>query len=311
MSDLMIRTAILSENDPETEINTAITPRVQKLLSKDEFKSRLNKQLIAAKKNISGEAGENLKILYEKLGLHNFSLQKLNDKRWHIKAKAIQELGIMNQKEAISRIYRYTNTKNEFVRMEAQTAIVKLFGFEGLRFLDVITTPLHEWQQIKLLHELSSLPPVFFSGIEKWLVSTNNSVVIFALKLVMNYHRFELYPQITDCLEHQAPEVRLAAIEALGKIYTADTSKVLLGKIDQETEKNKKAIVNAIKEVGYEEDIPQLIEQLTKADVELKRSIVRAIGNLGENGLDLLKQHEVSTEEPLPQIIKQIEGELK
>lgn len=64
---------------------------------------------------------------------------------------------MMDQKNLLTKIYRETNSKNEFVRSEAQIAIIYMTGFNGLRFLDVISYPLTLWQQIKLLEQLRLL----------------------------------------------------------------------------------------------------------------------------------------------------------
>ncbi len=310
MADLLIRSVILNEDEPEKAGAVPLTIRVQNLLENPEFKAKLSKQILAAKKNISGASALHLQHLYEQLHLHKFAAKQLNSKHWHLKAKAIQELGIMGQKKYLNKIYRHTNSKNELVRMEAQTAIVKLFGFEGLRFLDVISTQITDWQQIKLLQELAQLPPIFFSGIENWLESANESVVIFALKLAKNYHRFELYPQIVNCLDHPIPRVRSEAILALEKIYTADTSSLLLERFPQEDLKNQKLIIKVVQQIGYEADVDLLISYLNTEDVELKRMIVRNIAHISTEGITKLRNTDLANEGPMPLIIKQIEGEM-
>ncbi|TCC89404.1 HEAT repeat domain-containing protein [Pedobacter frigiditerrae] len=309
MADILIRNAIFLEQTEEIKL-IPITARTAKMLSNDNFRSILTQELLSAKKNISGTAAVNLENLYNQLNLDKYAVKRLRSRRWHIKAKAIQELGIMGQKTHLNKIYRSTNNKNDLVRMEAQTTIVKLYGFEGLRFLDVVSYQISEWQQIKLLQELSRLAPDNFSGIEKWLNSTNMSVIVFALKLVRNYHRFELYDRITELLNHPNEVIRLEAIYTLEKIYTNETSKVLIDKYPLETLKNQKAIVKALQDVGYDDDIPVLIQFLGQDENELKRLIVRTIANINPEGLTEVENLPQSNQYPLDQIIKQIKGEL-
>ncbi|WP_182922081.1 HEAT repeat domain-containing protein [Pedobacter planticolens] len=312
MADLLIRNAIFSEHDDAvTDEPFPITGRTQKMLSNPHFKRLLTKELLAAKNNISGVSALNLKKLYIQLNLDKDAEERLrNCKKWHIKAKAIQELGVMEQKEYLNKIYRCTNNKNELVRMEAQTTIVKLYGFEGLRFLDIISYQLTEWQQIKLLKELSQLPPENFSGIEKWLKSKNNSVIVFALKLARNYHRFELYEQVVECLTHEMENIRLETIYTLEKIYNADTANILLERYEHETLKNQKTIVNVLQNIASDENIPTLINFLEQGDNDLKRMIVRTVANINPASIFQLKELPEANSHPLSQIIKQIEGEL-
>lgn len=310
IADLLVRDAIFSEEKNPELITFKINRRTEMLLPNARFRKVLTKELLLAKKNMSGTAAIYLQKLYLQLKLDEYALKNLSSHKWHIKAKAIQDLGIMDLKEHLTKVYRQTNNKNELIRMEAQIAVIKLIGFEGLRFLDVVTYQINDWQQIKLLNELSYLPAHNFSGIEKWLLSENDSVVIFALKLVKNFHRFELYEHVEACLNHSSVNVRFQAIMALEKIYTEDTSRMLLEMYGQEVSKNQIAIVKTVQQIGSELDIPVLVSFLAEEELEQQRSIVRSIARISENGISqlrLLPEFEVA---PLSLILKQIEGEL-
>jgi HEAT repeat protein len=307
--DLLLRDAIFNEANPE-EAHFSIPNRTLVLLKRKRFRQLLERELLSAKKNMSGTSAVFLQKLYLQLGLDAYALKHLASKKWHVKAKAIQDLGIMGLEKYFNLIYKETNNKNELVRMEAQIAVIKLTGFEGLRFLDVVSYQINDWQQIKLLSELSLLPAGKFNEIEKWLNSANESVVIFALKLIKNFHRFELYPQAELCLKHPSMHVRHKAIAALEKIYNETTAKVLLDSYRNEVLKNKIAIIKAVQQIGTEEDIPELISFLEAEEAEEKRTIVRAIGNISSKGLLQLRLLPEANQEPLSLIIKQIEGEL-
>lgn len=309
IAGLLIREAIFCEsNDPDLIFD--INHRTEVLLKNDRFRQVLTKELLLAKKNMSGTASGFLQKLYLQLRLDEYAILNLLSKKWHIKAKAIQELGIMDLNKYLSKIYRHTNNKNELIRMEAQIAVIRLTGFEGLRFLDVLSNQINDWQQIKLLSELNHLPTQNFNGIEKWLLSKNDSVVIFALKLVKNFHRFELHQQVEVCLTHPLENIRYQAILALEKIYTEYTSKMLLNRYAKEVPKNQMAIVKTIQHIGYEEDIPILISFLENEEPEKKIAIVRSIANISENGLPQLRLIPEANVAPLSLILKQIEGEL-
>lgn len=310
IADSLIRDAIFSEESDLELVKFPINNRTQVLLKDARFRKILTKELLLAKKNMSGAAGLFLQKLYLQLGLDQYALQNLLSQKWHIKAKAIQDLGIMDLKEHLSKIYRHTNNRNELIRMEAQIAVIKLIGFEGLRFLDLVTYQITDWQQIKLLNELSLLPAGHFSGIEKWLLSQNESVVIFALKLAKNFHRFELYDQIVACLDHPSANVRHKAILALEKIYTEETSKVLLARYNNEVLQNQMTIVKAVQQIGNEDDIPVLTSFIANEGPEQQRIIIRAIANIAESGLTQLHSLPESKIEPFSLILKQIEGEL-
>lgn len=311
IADLLIRDAIFCEIDDIAQVEFKIDHRTAVLLNDSNFRKILIKELLFAKKNMSGKASLFLQKLYLQLNLDQYALKNLSNNHWHIKAKAIQDLGIMDLREHLSKIYRHTNNTNELIRMEAQIAVIKLTGFDGLRFLDVISTPLNDWQQIKLLYELSLVQANNFTGIEKWLNSDNESVVIFALKLVRVFRRLELYQQVELCLVHQSAAVRKEAILAIEKIYNDQTAKVLLSRYGFEHFENQIAILKVLQQIGEEEDIFSLIPLLNDANNEQKRTIVRSIAYISVNGLNQLMLTSTAKIAPLSLIIKQVEGEIK
>lgn len=310
IAELLVTNTIFLDDDlAKSDDQIPVAPEAQKLIANKRFRQVIVNVILSATKNISGTAETNLKKLYEQLNLQLYAVESLADKRWHVKARAIQELGIMKQITYLSKIYRFTNNNKELVRTEAQLTVIKLLGFEGLRFLDVISYKLTAWNQIKLLNELSGLSHNNFTGIDKWLQSTNVSVIAFALKLARNYHRFELYNEILACLNHEDDDVRYEAIYTLEKIYTVNTSRVLLERFNKENFKNQIAIVKVLKSIAYDDDIPLLINLLDRHDNELKREIVRTVANISSSGLVLLRQHPDVDFYPLNEMIAQIKAE--
>ena len=310
ISDLLIRKAVFYDED-ETEDATTIpvTARATKLMRNRHFRELLTKEIMSAKRSISGVSADHLKHLYQQLKLDKYALKNLKSRYWHIKAKAIQELTVMEMDEFATELYSYTNNQNELVRMEAQTALVQFHGFEGLRFLDIVTYPISDWQQIKLLQQLSLVPPSNIS-IDTWLKSANNSVVVFALKLARNYHRFELHDNIVLCLDHEDPEVRLHAIHCLCEIYTDETSDQLISRFLNECFKNQLTMVKAFQNIGSEKDILFLSSLLDNDNDEMKLCAARALAHSGSIGLTSLEDQAKTSGYPLNEMVLQIKGEL-
>lgn len=309
-ADAMVSEVIFSEVATDTEEVIPLNNHTQILLQNKRFRKLINKEILLAKKNMSGVAAIFLQKFYYQLGLQEDVLHQLASKKWHIKAKAIQDIGIMELREYLTKVYRQTNHKNELVRMEAQLAVIRLTGFSGLRFLDVVSYQINDWQQIKLLNELSHLSSDNFTEIEKWIASSNDSVVVFALKLVKNFHRFELYEQVLTCLQQPNEKIRKHAYLALEKIYTDTTSKVLLTYYDTETADNKAVMIQVIQEIGDETDIAILLSLVETASVEQQRTLVRAIAHLSSNGIPTLRMLPAGHHAPLKLIIDQIEEEI-
>jgi len=286
-----------------------LTFRTIRLLKKNAFRQLLIDQMLQAKKAFTGTAADNLVTLFHQLHLDKLSLQKLLSRKWHLKARGIQELSIMHQQQHTVKIYRLTNAQHELVRMEAQSAIVQLYGFEGLRFLDIIDRPLSEWQQIKLLRLLSRTPGVLPAKAARWLASHNDSVQVFALKLVAEHQQQHLHQQVTACLDHPHPTVRLQAIRCLRDIYTDDTPAVLEKAYPVQPISCKLAILEALAHIGSDSNGTFLTRQLLHPDNTLKLAAARALVITGEKGLQYLDEFPLADTYPLNEIIQQAKTE--
>ena len=322
ISDTLIRKSIFFEEDESAssgnlllkvlEVNTFPIPdRVKKLLQNSHFKHVLITDLIAARQNMTGAAGQNLKNLFKQLELDKEVILMIKSNSWYLKAAGIQYLGVMEMVEHMNLILPYINNERGLIRVEAQNTVVKFSGFEGLRFLDSAAFLITEWQQIKLLEELSQLPGENFTGIDKWLKSSNYSVVIFALKLARNYFRFELYDNVISCLRHKNDEVRRQAILAAKELQTAATASDLIKFYGLENEKNKLAIIKVLEDVGTDAEFSFLTAILDEASNQLKMAAAKAIAAIGDNGMETLESYPNADRYPYNQIISQVKAEMK
>ncbi|MEN9686248.1 MAG: hypothetical protein RLZZ28_2034 [Bacteroidota bacterium] len=262
-------------------------------------------ELIGCKKNFSGLAGENIKELYLELGLKAESVKKMkHGNGWHIKAKGIQELYTMGQTDMLPAIYKLTNSSNEFVRMEAQTAIIHLSGFPGLRFLDVISYPLTEWQQLKLLEQLK-LTPIkedLTGKIPHWLASKNDTVVIFALKLADEYQLYHLKSQVIACLVHPIASVRSQGLKTLVRIADESAPSILLGYLNKEDYMNQAYILDALQYLATDREKPFLLQLLDYPNEKIKLKAAIVIAKCCTDGLEMIKQRALTQPVPFGEI---------
>jgi hypothetical protein len=295
-----------AENVPPT---IPLSFRTIRGLKHPAFRQLLIDELIQGKKGLTGTAATNLVLLFNQLHLNELSLRKLHSRKWHLKARGIQELAIMEQRQFATRIYRLTNAQHELIRMEAQSAIVQLYGFEGLRFLDIIDRPISEWQQIKLLRLLARTPGVLPEKAGKWLASGNDSVRIFTLKLVAEHHQQQLHHLVVDCLHHHHPLVRIQAVRCLREIHTETTPAALVKVYEIQTPPCQLAILEALGHIGSAGDDGFLVQQLAQNLNILKLGAARALVKMGENGLQCLDDFPRRHMYPWNEIIQQAKTE--
>jgi len=281
----------------------------KKLLLNSMFRDCVINELIQTKKNLSGESNLSLKKLYESLELDKDSFKKLHNIKWHIKAKGIQELGIMEQIKYAEEIFRLTSDANELVRNEAQCALVSFYGFSGLRFLNVTEYPISQWQQIQLLNKLNDVIPENFDSIKKWLQSPTESVVIFSLKLATFYNCYDVYNNVINCLQSASQQVKLTALEYLKKMPQEDTPDQIINHFLSENKVYKLAVIYTLKDIGSEKQVSFLLKNLHDEDDDIKAAAAKSLSCLHPQGAEFLQTHLFADEHPWKAIFLHITNE--
>jgi hypothetical protein len=250
------------------------------LLKNPLARKTLSKELVKTKDSISGKSAENLRWLYEALALDRDSFEAFQKGGWHRKACAIQHLAEMQQSKYLVKIYRETNNRNSFIRTEAQLAVVKLTGFKGLRFLNVVSHPVSQWQQLSLISHLQA-GEVEEAKIQTWLKQKNESVVEFALRLVGVYHCHSLHDDVMACLQHSSPLIRMQALQALTEIHNDSTASVLLQCFPQVTKQEQLQMLALLRETGAgKEELHFLTTLLEHEDEAIRFRALQAIQQL-------------------------------
>lgn len=285
------------------------SPETRHLLGKLSFRNYLLSELIKAKINLSGSAGQNLKNMYESLKLDADSRKKLTNRKEHIKAKGVQQLAMMEQVKYVKKIFRLTNSTNELVRQEAQCALVGFYGFLGLRFLNVTAYPISEWQQIQLLNKLNNVDATNFDPLKKWLKSPNESVVIFALKLANFYNCNSIYNDIVNCLHSPAVQVKLYALEYIRKMSVEDSADQIISHYLVANKRYQLAVLDALSVIGSEKQISFVQTQLRNDDNDIKSAAAKCLSQLHPSGTAFLQTQFFADQNPWKEIFLQLKTE--
>lgn len=300
--------------ESEEELNEVLSlPLYQKILQYYQ-RSRVDRnfmieELAETCKKFSGNTMTNLHWLFQKTDLKKELLHHLNDKRWYIKAKAVQQLAYLQQKDQIPNIFRLANHNNDLVRMEAQVATVKLIGFEGLRFLNVIGYPISEWQQLRLIQELSGHSIEKFDNIGNWLKSKNDGVVEFALRLVEIYQRYEFYNAVEQCLSHSSVSICRQAVVTISKISNERTAGILVSYYENSPSSIQLLILKIFQIIGTENEASFLLSQLNHADDSFKLEAAKALQKSGNTGIGKIEELVDNTIPPWDIILPQLKME--
>lgn len=257
-------------------------------LLKDKFQREvLTEILLDLYNDVSGEALQQLLKLYTDLGLQEDAYRKLNSWHWEVVAKGLLELSKMHVTEAYTLITKFINDRRGVVRKQAEIATVSLKK-EGINFfLDTTKYKISEWQQLKLLDIIRGFedynPPRF----RAWLTSENNTVVLFALRLIKFYDQNDANESIIELVKHKSNQVKSEAIKCIKEfaIFEArDTLKTIFEKANSDV---KLLIVDSLTHLGKVEDIPILESIEIKDSSFIVRSKVVGAINLIAPGTKL------------------------
>lgn len=150
--------------------------------------------MIRTQRSLLGRNYEKLEMFYKQIPPYRVSLNKLQSKKWHIKARGIREIYEMDQKQYLKEVIREINHDNIYVRREAQIAIVVFLGWESFRFLPYLKREMTLWQQIKVVEKLHDLYPI---ANLKYLKKAYHTEKQYATELIMRIIRkFELVDEV-------------------------------------------------------------------------------------------------------------------
>ena len=284
----------------------AMTYEFKRSLNKTGYRNYMIDELVKAKNGLSGLSTLNLKMLYERLNLEIDSFKKLHSLKWHIRARGIRELGIMEQTQYQKEIFWLCNNQNEQVRNEAQCAMVGFFGWQGLSFLHAIEHQMSQWHQVQLLNNLTDVKPESFEDIKLWLDSSNESVIVFAIKLATLYNCPDVYPNIIPCLQNSNHQVKLSALEYLRLMPREGTSDHMIRNYHSENTSYRLAVIAALKDIGTDREIPFLIKELDDMDNEIKAAAAGSISTLHPLGNDFFETYPFAKTRPWKEIFFQL-----
>lgn len=223
-------------------------------------------QLIYFRKNFTSTTSALLRMLYQNLGLKELSSYKLNDGAWEIKAQGIAELREMESIVNTADILPYTKSCNDDLRVEAQAAYIGLNSADPFSFLGNTPELLVEWHQIILFDAIAKNEGITIPSFTTWLNSPNTSVVIFCIKLIVQYTQIDAIPNLILLLHHPDEKVQNCAINALGKLGATAAEQVMIDHYTHLSEPCKLEVLKALGRIKGKHSINFLRSEFINAE---------------------------------------------
>jgi len=246
---------------------------------------------------VSGEMADSIKTLYYKTGLIDYALTRLKNKNWYIIAKGIGELTRFTVADVHDDVIKFIKHPKKEVRKETQLYLVSLYRFEGLSFLNELKTPLSEWDQVQLLEILQKLDDQEICDIRPWLQSTNDTVVLFALKLSQIYNQFEVKDLLMDLLSHQNKSIRIYVIEVLTHLYGIEAKDKLKANFNDLSIEEQISFFGLLEKLVIPSDEPFIEKHLFHKNFEIQLLALKILKSINIDkfiGLNNLPRHKKS-----------------
>ena len=280
-------------------------PEFEKMVHDPSFRNLFLEKLVECEKKFSGMAQNEILDLFYSYNLEKEAFNKLEQKKPHLIGGGIQELTSMKVKSALPKITSFLSHSAPQVYQEAQYAMVAFKGFEGLYFLSNTNHIISDWQQLKLLTSIIEAPEKSDININKWLDSSNDSVIIFTLRLLKKFQMFVFYDSVWNLLNHPSMEVRIKAVQTLLSIENSQTVADFITIFPEQPSEVQSEIIQTMEISRDQRAVDFLKLQLLNHEViSIRISAGEALFSLGhQNYLSGLIDKETSSEE-LIKIIK-------
>ncbi len=254
-----------------------------KHLKEPSFRALFLDVLVDSDRKFSGGAKQSINRLFRDFELEDEAWRKLRHRSGYLVAGGVQELAAMNVEAAIPEIMAKLNDPRTAVYQEAQYAIVSFKGYEGLGFLEHFDKPLSDWQQLRLLYSIHDIPEQSDLQVDHWINSTNDSVVIFTLRLIRKFRLMTLYTAVHNLLAHPSTMVRVQAVRTLQAIEHRGTIQQFIQSFDLQPLAVQNEMLKAMKIAKSKESEHFLKELLwNHPQVSIKISAAEVLVVLGE-----------------------------
>lgn len=280
-------------------------PELTVLIGNNNFKKLFLSVLIASEQKFSGDVRLVLIEVFYEFGLDTLAWEKFRSNDSLKKARGLQALTAMRVEKALPEIIPLLNHHNRSVVSEAQYASVHFQGFKGLDFLAVLSSPLSEWQQLRLLYAIKDFSPAYQDFLETLLKHSNISIIEFALSLIRKFRVHTCHDSITELLGHENIKVRAYAVKTLQAIENENTISLLTDIYGDQDDKVKKAILLALTKSLNKKSIDFLKTVLNEGNVTLQILAAETLSALKETEyLHTLLQKETVSQQ-IHSVVKQ------
>jgi hypothetical protein len=270
-------------------------------------------QILEIEKSLSGSSATALTTTYRELELYKVSMRKLNSLRWYKKAQGIRELGEMKYKQALPRIVKFLDARNQTLREETFMGVVRLSEDDPLFFLDSYHRELTPWMRINIHHYLARLESRKLPSFQKWFFHNNTSVALFSISMARYFRQTSCLPELVKLLNATDKKVIGLALETIGAMEAYQCADDVASMKDKvwEDDKLSTRFVRCLGKIGDPANDGKVISSfLAHPAYSVRFEAAGALRKLGASGEHEIRKFNEENENAIAGIIRHLEEPL-
>lgn len=275
-----------AENAPNSFLNVA-----SELFQQEKKQNKyLDPQILTdiilnLKKSLSGSAQNQLLSLAYALELPKYSLKKLRERNISVRTQGLHEISAMqvNRPEVKEEIRCLYQSDASHMAQEVILALAKLESSPDLAFLSSLNTPLCELLQIRLHHHLRSIGRHRLPNFSQWLTSENESIVLFALRMIAEFQQYSAAPSVLHKLSNSSLSVITEAINTVNRLQLTEAMPTLMNLAKHKDTDIQLASLQAISKLGSHQQTTSLDDLRQHPNYWIRRATSKAVAQIQSN----------------------------
>ncbi len=131
------------------------------------------------------------------------------------------------------------------VRLRGELVLMNLTAEDPMSFLDRLSQPFTHAEQLGVFDEMVR-KSIKVPDFTRWLKSYNETVAVFAIRMIRAWQQKDAYPALIRLLHHSNPEIREEVVRTLGTSADPAVYALLRERYESETPSGRKYIVRAL-----------------------------------------------------------------
>lgn len=231
---------------------------------------------------IHGQGFDNLKLFFQESGMEKQLIHDLKNSPDDLSMLYIQlasESKCEGAKQELKFLLRH---KNRDIRFQALCALVEVFHFDALTYIEESGFHLNEWEEMILLEKFLLLPNRHQFPLERFLSSDNEELVRMTIRIGRFFNRYDIAPALKQLIHHSNQLIRKRVYLAIGTLLLSEHEQDLIHQYPNEESANKKIILQTLGLTGTEDSLDFLLQIAGSQIPELSLEAARAVQKIGK-----------------------------